>query len=267
MDKPTPRSYTDISQPLRDAKEKGLITNFIWYREPRREMWWSTEPIPPTYVYVDRFGHGSRRTFKGDTIEEAYDKAAAYVATLEKPVVTLSTKDHVSDYVAYSLQALKELAVTEKTEYLHLRCYDLDNHEFMQTGGITLAYIREGKWYKVGAAFCSLKDMYQKDGVVNGKEVGRRLAKARLWTAPAWIHEEDWLYHSIPSRLTCKEGRAWFDHAMRKGLSDWWDMRPVGKGKPTQGALGDDWLWHGWAPVKPITVTMTTDPNVRTQLF
>ena len=146
----------------------------------------------------------------------------------------------------FNLHAIKETPVTEAIEseprYLHLRRRDMETGEYMQTGGITLAFIRVGNWYRVGAAFCSLKDVYQKDGVANGKPVGRRLAKARLWTSPCWIPAECWNWHIIPSYLSTKEGRAWYDHAVRKGMIDWWDLAP--KHKEEKVAADDD--RHSW---------------------
>lgn len=214
VDKPKPRSYTEISQPLRDAKEKGLIADFAWY-----------SPFRGAYGVKVCKNDGSTHELNGNTMDIAYDKSAAYVATLEKPTVIVSTTDHASDALAYLAETVK----ATEPRYLHLRRRDMETGEYMQTGGITLAFIRVGRWYKVGAAFCSLKDTYQKDGVANGKPVGRRLAKARLWTSPCWIHDENWTWHQIPSHLTTKEGRAWLDHALRKGMVDWWDLAPKHK--------------------------------------
>lgn len=118
-------------------------------------------------------------------------------------------------------------------KYMHLRRYDVQSEEYIQTGGITLAYTREGNWYKVGAAFCSLKDVYQKHGADrNGKLVGRDLAEKRLRRNPIWIHAESWVWGpmEIVHQLSTKQGRVWYDIALRKGLYEEWDLRTMGWG-------------------------------------
>lgn len=143
-------------------------------------------------------------------------------------------------WIAEQLAVPKEILMPDQPEpkYLHLRRYSIKDHDYLQTGGITLAYIREGHWYKVGAAFCSHRDVYVKDGVgAKGRAIGRTLAKQRLWTNPCWIHQTDWGWSLIPSRLTNSWGRAWYDTALRKGLGRTWELRPKGH--------ASGWSWCG----------------------
>lgn len=113
-------------------------------------------------------------------------------------------------------------------KYLHLRRYCLHTHEYLPTGGITLAYEKHGDWYKVGAAFCSLRDQYQKGGKDrNGKSVGRDLAKERLWSQPCWIPVWCWDWLTLPDHLDSHSGRSWLTHAMRHGLNQDWELKPI----------------------------------------
>lgn len=150
-----------------------------------------------------------------------------------------------------------------KTEpnYVHLRVWDSDEECFSEYGGVTLAYVRQGNWYKVGAAFCSLKDKYRRhtptirhkvkpalwaqnrDGdweevkpavwhEAPGQCVGAELAKVRLKIAPIWLHTIDWHndgWNCIAHRMATVAGRAWLDHADRSGLGEWWELRPKGR--------------------------------------
>jgi len=113
----------------------------------------------------------------------------------------------------------------EHVEFLHLRRWDYATQRLLPTGGITLAFVMVGGYYKVGAAFCSLKDMYQREGTANGKPVGRDLALARLHTDYSWVpwwrfHDE--AYEKLPDFLDCEAGKAWLLHAYRNGLNLGW---------------------------------------------
>lgn len=112
--------------------------------------------------------------------------------------------------------------------YLHLRCWSIEDKSLYHTGGVTLAYVRVGDWYRVGTAFCSLKDTYCRDGVVKGKPVGRRLAVERLLTDYCWV---PWWhlcgdYEFTTCCLDNAAGRAWVSHAMRHGLGLEWFLAP-----------------------------------------
>lgn len=164
----------------------------------------------------------------------------------------------------YLLSKTKELTMPDQPEpkYLHLRKHNTGATFCDRAGGITLAYIKEGHWYRVGASFCSLKDTYRKDGIVkqkdgSGKPVGRRLAKARLWTSPSWIHENDWTWDNIPRHLTTAEGRAWYQEALHDGMYMWWNLRPVGTYQPYSLAgpiRGRSWENIVWD--EPVTVSI-----------
>lgn len=108
--------------------------------------------------------------------------------------------------------------------FVHLRCFDIETGELLQNGGITLACTRDGIHQRVGAAFCSLNDPYCRDGVVNGKLVGRSLALQRLTFTPCWVPA--WHvagdYEQTAEFLDSDAGRAWLRTALDHGLNLTW---------------------------------------------
>lgn len=195
VDKPTPRSYTEISQPLRDAKEAGIIKDFAWHRERDYGL-----QYPRKVIVTVRNNNLSKCSLWGYSLDEAYYKASQYVA---------------------KLRPAKEVA--PRLEYLHLRRTNV-SHGLMPNGGITIAYTKHGHWYKVGASFCSLDDKYCDDGVLQGQPIGMRLAKARHWSNPSWIHEEQWHSFYMPIALSTRAGRSWYDNAIRAGMWEEWAL-------------------------------------------
>jgi len=141
--------------------------------------------------------------------------------------------------------------MSDEPKYVHLRRYSKRTRQYEQTGGITLSYVREGDWYRVGASYCSLKDQYRADtyqrkvGQAHWQQrgeqwfqlepvrfedvvVGKSLAKQRLWNSPCWVHKDDWSWDRLVSHLTDSDGRAWYVTALKKGLGRDWVLQPVG---------------------------------------
>lgn len=108
-------------------------------------------------------------------------------------------------------------------QYLHLRRFKRDGARGLPVGivwakgGITLCYVKEGPWYKVGAAFCSSQDDYV-------EVAGEVLAKERLLNSQMYIHEYDWK-GDVARRLTCPQGRQWYEHAVQQGYPNKWKLK------------------------------------------
>lgn len=165
---------------------------------------------PPTNHRVTlKLLEGLSWDFNGVNIQDAFHQASDYCLAAQKH------------------RKAKETAMLEKqpedVQYLHLRRFTKDSDgcttvEVVQDkGGITLCYIKEGPWYKVGAAFCSSQDDYV-------EVAGEVLAKERLLTSPMYIHEYDWK-SDVARRLTCPQGRQWYEHAVQQGYPKKWKLK------------------------------------------
>lgn len=189
-------SYAGCFRILRDAKKDGVIEN-----------WWYTAKgirgCPTAAVML-----------KGNTNPVRYDDNDGTKGDL-------GILREAADYVlGLRKKAEKQ---PEDVQYLHLRRFKRDGARGLPIGiawakgGITLCYIKEGPWYKVGAAFCSYQDDYV-------EVAGEVLAKERLFNSPMYIHEHDWK-GDVARRLTCPQGRQWYEHAVQQGYPEKWQLK------------------------------------------